>query len=205
MMLVPRRVILRAITALIFQAAAPVIASRAQGDAARQATAFVQIAGTDLVNVVNSDAIDSEKKIGLQRIVDRVIDVDEFARFSLGRFWSVATPDQQAEFIRLFHTVLMNSLTGKLSQYAGVAFTVGHATSRDGVVTVDTVVTWPNYAPYNVQWSVRTEGGPMKIVDVNAMGTSMRLTQRNDYAGFMSRDNYDVGSLIVAMKRQVHG
>jgi phospholipid transport system substrate-binding protein len=177
--------------------------TRAQVDTQGEARAFVQSAGDDLVRAVNSTAPDAKKKVDLQRIVDRVVDVDEFGKFALGRFWNNATPQQQAEFIRLFHMVLMNNLTGKLSQYAGVGFSVGRAVQHADMVIVETVVTWPGYAPYNVQWSVRGGSGALKIVDVNAMGTSMRLTQRNDYAGFMSRNAADVDALIAGMRRQV--
>ena len=44
-------------------------------------------------------------------------------------------------------------------------------------------------------------GGP-KIIDVIAEGMSMRLTQRSDYASFLTRNNGNVGALILALQRQ---
>ena len=46
-------------------------------------------------------------------------------------------------------------------------------------------------------------GGGPKIVDVVAEGTSLRLTQRDDYASYLARNNDSVQALIDALKRQV--
>ena len=54
----------------------------------------------------------------------------------------------------------------------------------------------PNQQPNNVQWVVNQVGGRPKVVDVVAEGTSLRLTQRSDYAAYLSRNNNDVGALI---------
>ncbi len=61
----------------------------------------------------------------------------------------------------------------------------------------------PNSAPTNVRWVVSTATGTPKIVDVVAEGTSLRLTQRSDYASYMSRNGNNVDALLAAMKRQV--
>jgi len=42
-----------------------------------------------------------------------------------------------------------------------------------------------------------------KIIDVVAEGTSLRLTQRQDYASYLSHNNENIDSLINAMRQQV--
>jgi phospholipid transport system substrate-binding protein len=37
---------------------------------------------------------------------------------------------------------------------------------------------------------------------VLAEGTSLRLTQRSDYASYLSHNNYDINALITAMRQQ---
>jgi phospholipid transport system substrate-binding protein len=48
-------------------------------------------------------------------------------------------------------------------------------------------------------------GGSPKIVDVVAEGTSLRLTQRSDYASYLSQHGNNVDALIAAMKAQLSG
>ena len=42
-----------------------------------------------------------------------------------------------------------------------------------------------------------------KVIDVIAEGTSLRLTQRSDYAAYLTRNNNDVDALINAMRQQL--
>ena len=53
------------------------------------------------------------------------------------------------------------------------------------------------------QWVVEGTGGAMKVVDVVAEGTSLRLTQRSDYASFLSRHGDSIPELLSALQRQL--
>jgi phospholipid transport system substrate-binding protein len=66
-------------------------------------------------------------------------------------------------------------------------------------------VTRPNSAPNRVDWLVSSESGSPQIIDVIAEGTSLRLTQRNDYASYLSRNNNNIQALIDALKKQAAG
>ena len=86
-----------------------------------------------------------------------------------------------------------------------MTFAVGNANVRGGETVVSSIVTRPNNAPNNVQWIVSTAGAAPKIVDVVAEGTSLRLTQRSDYASYLSQHGNNVDALINAMKAQLNG
>src|SRR5262249_43824819 len=130
-------------------------------------------------------------------------DVDGVAKFCLGRFWRNASSQQQQNYMALFHQVLVNNITSKLGEYRGVHFTMGRAQQRDDNVVVSTVVDRPNNPPTNVDWIVSSRGGGPKIIDVVAEGTSLRLTQRSDYASYLSHNNDNIDALINAMRQQV--
>ncbi len=68
---------------------------------------------------------------------------------------------------------------------------------------VGTVVQRPNNAPNNVRWVVSTRQRQPEIVDVVAEGTSLRLTQRSDYASFLNHNGNSIDSLLGAMRRQI--
>jgi len=169
----------------------------------QQASALVKNTGDRLVAVVNGPGTVAEKKPKLREIVEAAVDVEGVGRFALGRFWRIATPDQQKQYMALFHDVLLNSITAKVGEYRGVSFTMGEAQQRDDGVHVMTVVVRPNNPPADVAWVVTNGPSGRKIVDVIAEGTSMRLTQRSDYSSYLSRHNSSVQALIDAMRQQV--
>jgi phospholipid transport system substrate-binding protein len=54
-----------------------------------------------------------------------------------------------------------------------------------------------------VDWIISKPTSDPKIIDVVAEGTSLRLTQRQDYASYLSRNNNNIEALINAMRQQV--
>ena len=198
-----RRTLLLLAGALLPQALAgvdrPAFGQAADG----RASAFVKNIGDKLVAVVNGPESDREKRAKLTSIIDGAVDVDGVARFCLGRFWRSASPEQQQRYTELFHQVLVNNITSKLGDYRGVRFTMGRAQQRDENSVVSTVVERPNNPPTNVDWIISNPATDPKIIDVVAEGTSLRLTQRQDYASYLQRNNNSIDALINAMRQQV--
>jgi phospholipid transport system substrate-binding protein len=171
--------------------------------AAGKAAAFVKSTGDRLVSVVNGPGDAAQKRQQLTKIVDDTVDVDGIARFCLGRFWRQATPDQQKRYLAAFHQVLVASITAKIGEYQGVRFTIGHTQTRSENEYVATTIDRPNNPPANVEWVVANAASNPQIIDVIAEGTSLRLTQRSDYASYLSRNNNSIDALITAMRQQV--
>jgi phospholipid transport system substrate-binding protein len=169
---------------------------------ADKAIAFVQSTGDKLVNVVNGPESDREKRAKLMQIVNSTV-VDGVARFCLGRFWRNVSVEQQQRYTQLFHQVLVNNITAKLGEYRGVRYTMGRAQQRDESAVVRTVIERPNNPPTNVDWIISNPASDAKIIDVVAEGTSLRLTQREDYASYLNRHNGSINALIDAMRQQV--
>jgi phospholipid transport system substrate-binding protein len=176
--------------------------ARAQS-ATDRASAFVKATGEKLVGVVNGPGASAQKRQMLTQIIDSTVDVDGVAKFCLGRFWKQASPEQQQHYVAIFHQVLVTNITSKLGEYKGVTFTMSRSEPDGDTVKVDTIVNRPNNPPTNVQWVISNAGNGPKIVDVVAEGTSLRLTQRSDYASYLSHNNNDIDKLISAMQQQV--
>jgi len=177
---------------------------RARADATiDQAVAFVRQTGDALVGVINGPGDDAQKRAALAQIIDRTVDVPDVARFTLGRWWHVATPEQRQRYMEEFHQVLVTNIGAKLGQYEGVRFTVNRAVPAQGGVQVDTTVLRPNQPPTNVGWVIANAAANPRIVDVIAEGTSLRLTQRSDYGSFLTHNNSNIDALINAMQHQV--
>lgn len=191
-----RRHFLAAAAALCVMAAA----ARPAFAQATPAEAFVQRFANELVAIVNGP---QASKQALQPVIDRNVDVAAIARFCLGRAWNTATPEQQQTYTQLFHQVLLNNISGHLGEYKGVRFTLTGTRPQGNDVLVGTVINRPNQPDANVQWVIDSSTGAPKVIDVVAEGTSLRLTQRQDYASYLSRHGNNIDQLIAALKRQL--
>jgi phospholipid transport system substrate-binding protein len=175
----------------------------AQVDTAR-ASAFIQAAGDELVAAINSPGLNAAaRQERVASILRRSVDVEAVGRFVLGRFWRVATPAEQQEYLRLFEASLIRNLAGRFGEYQGVRFSLGRTQSRtEDDALVSTIVTRPGSNPFALDWRVTESGGQPKIVDLIAEGTSLRLTQRSEYASVIQRGGGQVAALLTAMRAQ---
>ena len=168
-----------------------------------KASAFVKSTGDRLVAVVNGPGSASEKRAAMTTIIDSDVNVDGIGKFCLGRFWRQATEQQRTQYLKLFHEVLVTNITGKLGEYKGVRFTMGRSRPQGDDAVVSTTVDRPNKAPTAVDWVISNPSSSPKIIDVLAEGTSLRLTQRQDYASYLMHNHDNLDALISAMKKQV--
>jgi phospholipid transport system substrate-binding protein len=175
----------------------------ARAQAPDKATAFVKATGDKLVGIINGPGTAAEKRAALTKAIDAAVDVNVVGRFCLGRYWNVASAEQQKQYLELFHAVLVTNISAKLGEYTGVHFTLGKSRMQDEDAASSTIVERPNNPPTNVDWIISNPSTNPKIVDVIAEGTSLRLTQRSDYASYLSHNSGNIDSLIAAMRQQV--
>ena len=174
----------------------------AQGGQAAEATQFIDQFGRRLVGIVNEGTGTEQKKQTMRPLIEQAVAVDEIGQFVLGRYWRIATPAQQQHFLQLFHEVLIANIGSKMGEFRGVTYQMTQTQARGSEYFVGTLITRPNQQPNNVQWVVSFAGGKPQIVDVVAEGTSLRLTQRSDYASYLSRNGNNVDALLTALERQ---
>ena len=198
-MLTRRAFLVTSVAAAALLAAGPSAWAQAGGDP----TGFVINLGNQMTAIVNGPGSIEQKRQRMQPLIEQAVDINGIAQFCLGRYWRTATPEQQQQYLRLFHAVLLNNISSKLGEFQGVTFRPTQTTQREGDVYVGTVINRPSQQPNNVQWVVNTAGGRPQIIDVIAEGTSLRLTQRSDYAAYLSRNGNSVDALLTAMQRQV--
>ncbi len=166
-----------------------------------QAVAFVKNTTDRLVRVVNSTGSPEEKRRQLRDVIDSTVDNDDIARFCLGRFWRIATPDQQTQYMTLFHDLLLTKIASHLGEYQGVRVTMGLARASADTEIVITTIERPNNLATQVDWVVATNTGSPKIVDVLAQGISLRLTQSSDFTAYLARHQYNIHELVEAMRQ----
>ncbi|WP_237212812.1 MlaC/ttg2D family ABC transporter substrate-binding protein [Falsiroseomonas oryziterrae] len=194
----------------VLAAASVAVTCAARGAAAQQidlgrATGFIQATGNELVAAINASNLTAAvRRERVAQILRRAVDVDGVGRFILGRWWRAATPEQQAEYMQLFEQVLLRNLSARFGEYQGVRFSLGRTQARtEEDALVSTIVERPSTPPFGLDWRVAEIGGAPKVVDVIAEGTSLRLTTRSEYSSVITRNNGNVGALLVAMRQQI--
>jgi phospholipid transport system substrate-binding protein len=140
-----------------------------------KATSFIDALGRGLMETINGTETAPAKTASLEKIIETNVDTASVARFCIGRFWRIATADQQKEYMALFHQVLVKNITGRVGDYQGVLIVTNRAAAREDGIAVTTTVTRPNNAPNRVDWLVADEGGKPQVIDVIAEGTSVYL------------------------------
>jgi phospholipid transport system substrate-binding protein len=199
----PRRSVIALIPAIGVLATAPMTGRAWAQSAQQRAVSFVRSTAERLVEIVNSPDLLPEKRRRLQQVIDATVDVNDIAHFCLGRFWRLATPEQQKQYLALFGDLLVTKIAGHLGEYQGVRVTMGLARAAVDTEIVITTIERSNNPTYQVDWIVSTSTGSLKIVDLLAGGTSLRLTQSSDFAAYLARHQYNIHELIEGMRQLI--
>ncbi len=165
---------------------------------------FIRVTGEELVGAINTQGSVAQRREKVAAILRRAVDLEGVGRFILGRWWRIATPEEQQQYNRLFEETLIRNLSARFGEYQGVRFTLGRVQARaEEDVLVNTTVERPGTAAFGLDWRVGDVAGQPKIVDVIAEGTSLRLTQRSEYSSIITRNGGRVASLLDAMRGQI--
>lgn len=150
------------------------------------------------------DSTAEEKKEEFKKLLNSSFDMETIARFSLGRYWTTATPAQQKEYTALFRKMVVDVYAQRFGDYKGQKFTVKSARPvGNGDALVSSFIE-PTDGGDNIQvdWRVRSKNGTMKVVDVLVAGVSMSVTQRADFSAVIQRGGGKLDALIDYLKQK---
>lgn len=178
-------------------------AARAADLAAAQQ--FVQNVSNQAIQILRQKDNRAQRDAAFQNLMQQNVDLPRVARFTLGRYWRVASPQQQQEYERLFKTYMVRIYSTRLDQYAGETVAVTGATpapDNPNQVLVHSTISGPNRPePVKVDWRVRLEGGDMKLIDIVVEGASMAVTQRSEFASVIDNNGGNVQALLDKMSQ----
>ena len=172
---------------------------------APEAGVFVQSLGEEAVRTFSDRSLPREQALRrFQSLLHKGFDVPYIGRWVLGRYWNSASPQQQAEYQKLFEQLIVKTYADRFVEYSGETFKIiGNQPAGETDSSVTTQIVRPNGPPVNVDWRVRKRDNHYKIIDVMVEGVSMGITQRQEFASVIESNGGKVEGLIQALRRKV--
>jgi phospholipid transport system substrate-binding protein len=171
--------------------------------AAQDARNFVATLGQQAIQVLGPHVHEATRQARFRELFRNNFDLAGIGQFVLGRYWRVATPQEQQEFLSLFHEYLVRAYSARLGQYTGEQFHVLNARPNGAEAIVTSQILRTGAAPVQVDWYLVGGSGRFLITDVYVGGISMKVTQRDEFAAVIQRSGGRVAGLLAEMRQKL--
>ena len=185
---------LLATAALLVTAAPPAVADGAE--------AFIQSTADRVFTSYAEEVTDEQRAKAFRDILTATFELRTIARFTLGRYWRVASSDQRKEYRRLFEDFLVLAYANRFRDLGGVKLRVTSVVTiskRDQLVQSE-VDPGSGRPPIRIGWRVRETRHGYRIVDVIVDGISMGITQRDQFAAAIRSSGGKVDGLLAMLR-----
>ena len=158
-------------------------------------------------NASDETATDQQNKDFLNRMVDTYFDVDGITRFSVGRYWRVATKAERQDYARLFRSVLINQASTQFHQLKNLEFKPTSTKARgEKLILVGGTIhdKTGEFPDVEIFWRVvALPDKPVKIFDVEIENISMLKTQQDENTTLIRRSGGRFAALNEALQDQL--
>jgi phospholipid transport system substrate-binding protein len=171
--------------------------------AAADPAAVITSLGNEALKVLGKNVDPNLRVARFRQLFSADFDVPGIARFVLGRYWRIATPPQQQEFVRLFTNYVALAYANQLAEYSGETLRVtGSRPAPDGELVSSEIIRTNGQPPARIDWLMTPHDGAYKISDVIVEGVSMAVTQRSEFGSVIQRNGGQVEGLITALRQK---
>jgi len=155
----------------------------------------VQAAVTRVIVAMQEDPGRQHTRPEIRKAAASLFDFDEMARRTLTRHWAQRSPQEQAEFVRLFTDLLERSYLGRIESWSGekIVYTSevvdgSFASVRSKIIT--------HRAEVAIEYRLLQRDGRWRVYDVLMDGVSFvstfrgqfdRILQQSSWAGLMDK------------------
>lgn len=139
----------------------------------------------------------------LAPIIERVFDVPQILRASVGLTWSSIPPQQQQALLQVFQRYTVATFVSNFDSYNGQRFNISPQLRTVGNdVVVDTQLVSTDGTVHRLDYVMRQEGYSWKVVDVLSDGSiSQVATQRSDFVSVLRQGG--APALIARLQQKV--
>ena len=139
--------------------------------------------------------------------VSRTFDLPAIARFTLGRYWDVATPRQRRRFLGALDAYMVNVYWERLQhlqQYPGAWLKVVRERPIGARTTlVATRLQLPSgHPPVDLDWTVVRRKGRYEILDLSIDNVNQALAERAQFGDLITRYGGSLPALIALMRAE---
>ena len=179
------------------------VASVPRDAAAQDPRAFINQLGAQAIQVLGPSVPASQRVARFRQLFQDDFDLVGISQFVLGRYWRSTTPEQQQEFLRLFHEYIVQAYSARLGEYGGEPFRVIGSRAAGDETIVNSEILRSNGGRIVVDWYVNNRSGHWKITDVYVGGVSMKVTQRDEFAAVIQQSGGQIEGLLARLRQKV--
>lgn len=185
--------------AMTFAMALPAAAGQPAGK-------FIETLGqTAIRDLAQKGITQAERESRFRTILTANFDMPRISRFVLGRYARRAEPDDLKAFAGAYEDFMVLTYARLFASYAGESFRVTRdlSTPDSKYAVVKTEIELPgNGETIAIDWQVKT-GDRNAVVDLRVEGVSMAVTQRDEFATVLKKNDGNVAVLVDELRRRI--
>jgi phospholipid transport system substrate-binding protein len=140
------------------------------------------------------------RRLEVRRVAAELFDLDEVARRALSRHWAARSPEEQAEFVRLFTDLLERTYIGRIEAYSGEKIVYLGETVDGPFATVRSKVITRRRAETPLDYRLHLRDGRWKVYDVLVDHVSFVATYRSAFSRILQKEPY--AALVDRLRKQ---
>ena len=160
---------------------------------------FVTSFADSAIAILSNDTIsDAERTSSFTELVMSSIDLNLITKYVLSKAWKNASDEQKENYLIAFKDYFVSSYANKLDQYTGERVDVVGSQEAGKYVIVESNIVreGTDTLKINLNWRLLNKNNQIKIIDLNIVGISLVIAEREVFQSFLAINDYDLDKLI---------
>lgn len=156
-------------------------------DKVDQANKLVTNLTSEIIKTTSNKSLsENVKRDQVFKEIDKVIDAEWIAKFTLGKNYKNLDNNQQKKFIDLYHQYVVKTYGPKLKNYGNLKFKILQTIEQGKFIVVKTEFEPQNSPKVFIDFKLKDKGQNLVIIDFIAEGVSFIETQRSEFSSIVS-------------------
>jgi phospholipid transport system substrate-binding protein len=144
-----------------------------------------------------------QRRRRLRAVIEPRFDFTEMSRSAIGYHWRSLSPQQRADFTKLFTAFIEDAYLSKIQDYSGQQVVFLKQTSLEpGYAQVETKIVQAGKTPIPVNYLLEQKDATWKIYDVTVDNISIINNYRNQFNRILNQQGFDKLMADLQVKQQ---
>ena len=179
-----------------------VVVVQVPATAAQDPNTFIAKVGTKGLRAVGPEISPAKRLARLRELFHNNFDIAGIGFFALGRYRSIATPQEQQQFFVLYPAFTVRALNARLNEYSGAQFRVTGMRPLDQETLVNSEITRTDGSRVQLDWYLTNSDGHYQIIDVAVGGVSMKIALRDQFASWIQGNGGRFDALLAVLRQE---